>query len=107
MVHPINSNCCLTCVSLYIEQTDFKPITETITFQPQEGTTKEVRLEIVDDNIAESPETLRLVVQGVGGQQTSPTPINVTIIDDDLGTYLRYVPCARRMPLFVPMHANL
>ena len=69
------------------EGEDFQPVFQNITFLPQESTTREVQLEIVNDDRIEGNEYLIIYVKDVSGQQVSPVPINVTIIDDE-GAYL-------------------
>ena len=68
---------------LLTEGEDFQPIFRNITFLPQESTTKEVPLEIVNDDREEGNENLIIYVRDVSGQQALPVPINVTIIDDE------------------------
>ena len=68
---------------LLTEGEDFLPIFRNITFLPQESTTKEVPLEIVNDDREEGNENLIIYVRDVSGQQAPPVPINVTIIDDE------------------------
>jgi len=79
-------------IVLLAEGEDFKPIIRNITFLPQESTTREVELEIVNDDREEGNENLIIFVKDVRGQQVSPVPINVTIIDDE-GVYLNAKCC--------------
>lgn len=73
---------------LLTEGEDFQPVIRNITFLPQQSTTQEVPLEIVNDDREEGNENLIIFVKDVTGQQVSPVPINITIIDDDTGAYL-------------------
>ena len=66
-----------------------KPMFAMVTFEPQEDTTQDLYLEIVNDTIGKPPEYLRLVVQDENRQQ-EPVAINITIGDDDQGTSVYY-----------------
>ena len=82
-----HSPCLHLSFVLHTEGEDFQPVIRNITFLPQESTTKEVPLEIVNDDREEGDENLIINVRDVSGQRVSVVPINVTIIDDE-GAYL-------------------
>ncbi len=76
---------------------DYGAVDQLVTFAPYQ-TTATLTLELLDDQVAEADESLRLVLEQVSGATlTPPTTLSITINDDD-GVPLQriYLPLALR-----------
>lgn len=66
------------------ENTDFTPVTAVVSWAADEGGPQTVQIPLLDDNLAEGDETIRVTLSApVEATLGSPSAVNLVLLDDD------------------------